>query len=210
MAKKIIDEKELDLENDILYTRFLYVGKLGYQNQFGDYHECDSDLVVGVHNYEEKSFEDVLNFKKYAVRRLDNILPKSEVYSVDELIPLKEFMKEKGLEVKEEITRKELREIIAPLEVKDPILRRVVNIFKKVDDSNLGTEANTFLKANLERVMDKYLEDISKGKNDLMIPAEIKYNANLSLSAIEDMIPSKNIDEVKEEGKKVKEMLFRK
>ena len=114
------------------------------------------------------------------------------------------------MEVKEEITRKELREIIAPLEVKDPILRRVVNIFKKVDDSNLGTEANTFLKANLERVMDKYLEDISKGKNDLMIPAEIKYNANLSLSAIEDMIPSKNIDEVKEEGKKVKEMLFRK
>ena len=69
---KIVDRKEFNLDDDIFYTRTLYVGKLGYQNPYGNYHECEDRLVVGVYDCNEKKLEDILNFKKYTLKKREN------------------------------------------------------------------------------------------------------------------------------------------
>lgn len=204
--KKLVEERDFD--DDLLCVEKLYVGKLGYQNPYGDYHECKDGLVVGVFNPDKKDFEDVLNFKKYSVRGIDSVIRKDKIYCVDDLMTLKEYLADKEIEVDYEIKRKDLREIIYPVEVKDEVLRKIVYLYDKIDDSLLTEDKKNYLKDKLYEVMNNYVEGISSCKENSFLPPSLKQITDYSLQIIESMIPPKDIKEIEQEGIKLRKRLF--
>lgn len=198
---KDFDEKELDVER-------LYVGKTGYRTSTGHFFEHKDSYVVVMYRWGSKEFEDVLNLRRFTLNKPGCEEINLASFSIDEFTPLKEILDEKGIKYGYTIKRKELREIFYPEEVKDEVLKKIVEVSYKIDESQLNESEKSDFRRNLLLTMDGYVEAIANNTNDTLAPS-IKENALNFLSIIESMIPNMSVDDVKKESERLKKTIFR-
>ena len=204
--KNMKEPNKFNNEEESLSIYKLYVGKMYYQNFDGVTIEEEDYNVVGLVNCIKHEFYDVLNYKKIPIWSNKNPENNLGRYIVKTMLPLREYLKSNGTEYGNTIKRKELRELIEPENVKNPILKRIVSIFHKIDNSKMDNDSKEKLKIDLLNNMNWYIEKISN--NDFTV-TELQV-INEKLDTIEYMTYPQDIKEIKIEEKRLKKRLFNK
>ncbi len=199
-----------DNEEEKLDVYKLYVGKMCYKTFDGKTIEEDDYSVVGLFNYMKHDFYDVLNYKSIPI--WDNKNEENNVarYVIRTVLPFQEYLELNNMEYSDTITRKELRNMIEPENVKDPILKRIAYIFNKIENSSINNDEKEQLKKNLLDSMNLYVENMTKKDLSIIEQANLLKKINEKINLIEYMSSPHNLEEIQNEGKRLKKRLFNK
>ena len=202
MENNINEEENLNIYK-------LYVGKMCYRSFNGKALEDKEYTVAGTYDCARFEFYDVLNYKSIPVWNNKYFERNMGRYVVKDMLPLRDYLKENGIDYTCKIKRKDLRNLMEPETVKDDILKRIVTIFHNVENSALSNEEKNDIKNRLLTYMDEYVEKISDKSKTIYAKANVIQNINYSLCIIESMIPGK-VEEIKMESTKLRKVLFKK
>ena len=196
------------LEEELLPVDKLYYGKLGYRSGSGKFFEHNNSFAIVRYNIGSYEFEDVLNFETYYIdKQVENNITSGKL-AIHNLVPVSTLLNQKGIKYEDYITRKELRKAFSIEEVKDAVLKKIIDLSTRIDESFLGNNDKLVLKNLLLNVLDNYEKKVVSNGNNKLLSCEVRKIAFNSLRDIENMIPCKDIEEFKEDSKQLRKKLI--